>query len=104
MKIPAQYDTPEVRQAVDEWCLHYKQTFKRPWSQLSATKAFNRLQREGLTAEDVVAAVDHSIEMGYRGIFRRPGLKRQQQDNDLPWVVDTRQGYKERWVVTTEEN
>ena len=104
MKIPDCYDTPAVREAVAEWEQHYSQTFKRKWSQLSATKAFNRLAREQLNATDVVEAIDHSIEMGYRGIFRRPGFTATQQPPDVPWEADTRKGYKERWVITGEEN
>ena len=103
MKIPDEYDYPEVQAAVEEWQAHYKQAFKRKWSQLSATKAFNRLAREGLSPTEIVESIDHSIEMGYRGIFRAPAFGKKPAP-DVPWVVDTRKGYKEKWVIQEEEN
>ena len=85
MKIPKEYDVPAIQEAVSEWETHYKQAFKRKWTQLSATKAFNRLLREGLSQTEVIEAIDHSIEMGYRGIFRCPARR---ADELLP--ADTR--------------
>ena len=102
MKVPDCYDTDEVQLAVVEWKVHYRQAYKREWSQMSATKAFNRLEREGLSASDVVEAIDHSIEMGYRGIFRAPAFGKKPAP-DVPWVADTRKGYKEKWVIQEEE-
>lgn len=100
LKLPPDYDTPEVRDALEEWVPYYKGEFKkRNWSQVSATKTFNRLRKEGATPEDVVEAIDHSLEMGYRGIFQRARVTKRTKVEELPWVPDTRKGYDTPWVV-----
>lgn len=101
----SQYDTPEIHAALEEWRAHYQEQYRKAWSDRSARMAFNRMAKEGWSAQQVEEAIYHSIEMGYRGIFMRPGFApRQQQDPDVPWQVDTRKGYTEKWVVNTEEN
>lgn len=99
--VPEEYDTPEVQEALEEWLAWYRELTRRGWSNRSAKMFFNRAKREGWVARDVEASIYHSIEMGYRGIFRQPQAPAKKGE-DPPWVPDTRKGYDTPWVIGEE--
>ena len=73
--IPATLDTPDFREAWAEWLEHRQADLKRPMSERAERMALKRLAEMGPAAG--IAAIEHSIAGGYRGIFPPPNTPRE---------------------------
>lgn len=66
IELPSELNTPECRQALDDWQEHRRQ-LRKPLNALAVGKLLKEWSKKG--AGRFVAAVDHSIANGWQGIF-----------------------------------
>ena len=80
-KFPPALDTPEVRQAVQEWLAHRKR-IKKPIKH--PAEAFEGWFEDYPTPTDFIAAVKFSRQNGYQGLFARKGQYGSRKTTDRP--------------------
>lgn len=77
--IPAALDSPAFHQAWARWFEH-RAEIKHPMTPTAASLALKTLEKMGVSR--AVAAIDHSIERGWRGIFEDEKRKQDAEAND----------------------
>lgn len=91
--LPLLLNTPEFRAAWADWCADRAERGK-PLTQRAATIALNKCAELG--QEAAVAAIRHSIECGYQGIYPAPKINAPKPTQATPapepqWVAERRQ-------------
>ena len=81
VNIPKELDTPEFRQAWDEWQQHRKEIKKRQ-TPLSVAKQLKKMATWGTVR--AVAAINHSIESNWQGIYEPKQIQTQPRDPFMP--------------------
>lgn len=71
IEFPENLDTPEARQALDDW-LHHKRQLRKPYKSAKSVEMLLRQWGDNSPAA-FVAAVEHSIASNYQGVYPPSG-------------------------------
>jgi hypothetical protein len=103
--LPLLLNTWEFSAAWADWCFD-KEDRGHPLTQRAATIALNKCAELG--PEAAIAAIRHSIECGYQGIYPAPQSRQQPAKQSVPapepqWVAERRQRETEAKIKTIKE-